>query len=761
MKSAQITENSLRRLPLFQRAATLLAILTAFQASTSLQAIDYNWTGPSGIQDWSVGTNWSPLGPAGANPGTTNADKAIFNTSTAGTLVTIDSGRNIRNIEFGLSAAAFTIGSAGANLGAPLSLSSGGSITMLGPATVPVSGGTLQSQTIHAPLILEAATTTTAGSYSFTNNANNQNSASSATGDAAAAAKMIISGNISGGTTSSTITLTLAGNVGTRSAGANPIGFTNVVSGEISNGSAAGGLAVTINGATPATNNFNAWTLNNANSSYTGATTITNGALYFNSIANTGFNSSVGAGSSFATGGGAHVIYYGGATSTNRNFTFNGGSFYNSGSGNFTMNGTITNTGGVTFRGGSNFIINTIITGLGGVSRTDNGTVFLNELNTFSGNVSISDGTFVTSTINNGGVGAAGTGIGTGTQISLGQDSGTVGRLQFTGTSGGSSSRLIRLTNGSQASSGNGRIENTVAGQTLTLSGTVKTTSNTVTHVSSLELLGAGNGVMSGVIGGTTGSNANVATNTRITKTGTGTWALTANNIYYGVTTVSGGTLLANNDPATGSATGSGNVVLNGAAGANATLGGTGSITGGPSSSITIGSNSFLMVGNTHGVASGVIGSNGYTGAVADLNLGSANVIAMTLAGTLQFDLFGNDVAAITTSEADLLKIASTAATMTLGGTIAVADVSGAAAGSWTAGTWQLIDWSGYSGSKNGFFTFALPTASLAAGYVWDTSAFLTNGTISIAAVPEPGRVLLIGLGTATLLFRRRRPLIK
>lgn len=49
-----------------------------------------------------------------------------------------------------------------------------------------------------------------------------------------------------------------------------------------------------------------------------------------------------------------------------------------------------------------------------------------------------------------------------------------------------------------------------------------------------------------------------------------------------------------------------------------------------------------------------------------------------------------------------------------------------------------------------------LPTLS-SATMAWDTSKFLTDGVLVVVAVPEPGRILLIGLGTALSMLRRRR----
>jgi fibronectin-binding autotransporter adhesin len=49
-----------------------------------------------------------------------------------------------------------------------------------------------------------------------------------------------------------------------------------------------------------------------------------------------------------------------------------------------------------------------------------------------------------------------------------------------------------------------------------------------------------------------------------------------------------------------------------------------------------------------------------------------------------------------------------------------------------------------------------LPT--LGANLSWDVSNFGTNGTVAVVfVVPEPGRVVLLVLGLAALIMRRRR----
>ncbi|MEZ0386518.1 MAG: PEP-CTERM sorting domain-containing protein, partial [Verrucomicrobium sp.] len=219
------------------------------------------------------------------------------------------------------------------------------------------------------------------------------------------------------------------------------------------------------------------------------------------------------------------------------------------------------------------------------------------------------------------------------------------------------------------------------------------------------------------------------------------------NNTYTGNTVINSGTFLANNTA--GSATGIGSVstVTN----SGATLGGTGSISGGTAGSITINSGTQLRIGSTHGVAGGA--------GAQDFQLGQGGNVAITLTGSLQFDLFGNE-GDTTAAEADRLVINTTASEIVLGGTIVVADVSGGSG--WTSGVWQLIDWSslGSNPTRTGTFNFDFSAAlgSLADGYTWSTEDFLNSGTISVVAVPEPSRAVLLLLGTLAFLAQRRRP---
>jgi len=351
-------------------------------------------------------------------------------------------------------------------------------------------------------------------------------------------------------------------------------------------------------------------TLNGANT-YSGPTVMSGGQVYFNSIKNIGEGaSSFGAPTTLESGtitNGSRLSYTGGSTTTDRPLVLTSGIQFDvsSSSSTLTMNGDITtaNSSGVTFRGGGNFVLNGVINlGTSGAGRTDGGTVYLNcPTNPFTGDIGISAGAFSISNIANSGVACA---IGKGTTITLGQHGwSTSGKLQFTGVSGGSCNRAIRIETTPGTTTYGGLIENTVAGQTLVLSGSVAPGSSSSTNQPRLQLIGAGNGELSGVISGSVKIEKN---------SGTGTWALSGENTYTGATAVSAGTLLVNGSTHADSAV---------SVASGGTLGGTGTVHGAVS----------IAVGGT--LAPGV-------GGIGTLALDNADGAALTLnGGSLAFEL--------------------------------------------------------------------------------------------------------------------------
>lgn len=308
-------------------------------------------------------------------------------------------------------------------------------------------------------------------------------------------------------------------------------------------------------------------TLSGANT-YSGKTTVNGGTLYFNSIGAVGAASSaLGAPATPENGTidlNGTLYYTGPAASSDRSINLTStGTFYNETGGDLLLTGAITgNNQNFTFRGAKNFTqAGRIATGSGALTHTGYGTLTLTcPTNSFSGAVQIFAGTVSADSIADGGAVSA---LGQGTRIYLGQANfANIGTLRFTGAGGGSCNRDITVQ-GSSGSTYGGVIENTVEGQTLTLSGNVGVAGAATNLL--LQLTGAGNGVMSGVISST------LDTRLGVTKAGAGTWTLSGANTYKGATAVTAGALLVNGLTDSGSAV---------TVAAGGTLGGTGTVYG-------------------------------------------------------------------------------------------------------------------------------------------------------------------------------------
>lgn len=172
-----------------------------------------------------------------------------------------------------------------------------------------------------------------------------------------------------------------------------------------------------------------------------------------------------------------------------------------------------------------NLTIGGVISGSGfGITKAGAGTMALTGLNTFTGAVTISAGILEVNTVANANnASSLGTGAGTPT-IGVA----AAATFRYVG-SGHSTTRAVTL-------SGSGATIDASGTGTLTLGGNI--TGNTF----GLILSGTGDGLLSGVIGTTTGT---------VTKTGTGSWELSGTNTYSGVTTIAGGTLLVGASVAT------------------------------------------------------------------------------------------------------------------------------------------------------------------------------------------------------------------
>jgi autotransporter-associated beta strand protein len=276
---------------------------------------------------------------------------------------------------------------------------------------------------------------------------------------------------------------------------------------------------------------------------YSGKTIINGGRIWINSLTNVNSGASALGNPATAEYGvidlNGRLSYTGNvSTASDRliNVTVNNPTFENlKQNTTITLTGGITNSGNysVTLRGSGNITEQGVITLVGGgLGRTDPGTLTLSNPNNLFGDMSISDGTISVNSISNSSVRCA---MGTGQLVTLGQASvNTTGRLLFTGAAGDSCNRSIRILSQLGTSNG-GTIENSVAGQTLTFSGSVYRGAPSVGSAP-LTLTGVGNGVLSGTI----------SNNLSIVKTNTGTWTLSGNNTNVGTNQVNAGTLLVN-----------------------------------------------------------------------------------------------------------------------------------------------------------------------------------------------------------------------
>lgn len=142
-----------------------------------------------------------------------------------------------------------------------------------------------------------------------------------------------------------------------------------------------------------------------------------------------------------------------------------------------------------------------------------------------------------------------------------------------------------------------------------------------------------------------------------------------------------------------------------------------------------------LAVGNSPGLGTDA----------GSVSFGSANVYEAEIGGTNPGDALGTGI------QFDRYVVGGT---LTFGGTLKVVQYGGFAP---QAGqSFDLFDWSTRQGQ---FSTIDFTAAPLANGLTWDTSHLYTDGTITVAAVPEPGTYAMFaaGLGLMGFMVRRRR----
>lgn len=304
---------------------------------------------------------------------------------------------------------------------------------------------------------------------------------------------------------------------------------------------------------------------------------------------------------------------------------------------------------------------------------------------------------------------------------------------------GGSATGSLTITGGSVSVGGN-----------ISRGGGAGTTSATVTlNGGTLNMSGKNIGDATNVItfnaeSGTLKNLAELNGGGPLVKTTTGTLVLEGTNAYQGATNVSAGNLQVGRLSA-GTTSVSSIVTVNGS---GAILSGTGTVQG--ATTVTMGT---IRPGDTGGTDIGT------------LNLQSGLTFNPTGASTVaEFTINGTT---LSNETGDLINVTG-ALTLNSDSNFVVTN-----GGSWTptvGQSWTLLNWTGLTTLNSWSAGTNLRTGNNGDGNegnldlvditgigVWDISQFTTTGTISIAAVPEPGRMLLLGFGLMALLFRRRR----
>ena len=521
---------------------TLWLVLGIGVFNSTARAGDATWTGAGSDGLWTTATNWGSDLVTGSAGGTSSADTATFSSGTGGVqMVTVDNGRNLKNITFDGNADSYTL------TGGTLNLTGNGTLQLTGT----VSGVTPANSvfTIAAPLVLMGSYTIN-DSRGFTNTT--QGAAINVTGPI-----------IYGGAGAGTLTLN-AGYMGS-----SKYSGTTTLAGSITDGTAGGrlGLAVSANGnGVPSP-----YVWLTGSNSYTGGTVIGTGGVGFSSLNSLGnFNTtgtvslgvSSGAGSEIQYTGTGGVLagtlalgYTGGVAGLTETVDQSGSGLLNlthdllvqgNASRVFVLQGSTSGTGQF-----SGIIANGTSTAVVSLTKAGTGTWLLTNSNSYSGGTTLSSGTLIlgnasaagTGTLNlNGGVLLANTDLSGGNALANPVAFGASGtmcganNLQFAGAftqTGGSRTLTNGLTSG-----------------TLTLSGPVYL-SNTNTAGYTLTLAGSGNTLISGGISNYNGTG----TAGGLTITNTETTTLSGSNSYVGATTVSAGVLNLQNNSALGTGT--------------------------------------------------------------------------------------------------------------------------------------------------------------------------------------------------------------
>jgi autotransporter-associated beta strand protein len=363
---------------------------------------------------------------------------------------------------------------------------------------------------------------------------------------------------------------------------------------------------------------------------YTGGTTIRQGTLVWSN------NNALSTGAvtvSDANTNGAVAIYRNTTGTLSNDITV-----ANAGTGSVTIgnntgstgttiyNGDVTLDRSATLRGGTGTVIvrfGGTISGAGSVTIDGSGSVQLTGTNTYAGGTTINSGILVLG--NNGNTGSVAGNIVNNSSLRFNRFDNVVfaGDISGSGNLSKQGNGVVTLTGNNSYQGGTVLTTATLAlgsmnaigstGAITFIGGTLQFTSSNTTDYSARFSPANGQNYRLDTNGqSVTLATSLAASTSSLTKSGAGTLTVTAANNYTGGTVVSGGALKANNS--FGSATGTGNVVVN----LDGTLSGTGSVAG----SVTINAGGHLAAGNS----------------IESLAIGTTGANALTFSGTSNFD---------------------------------------------------------------------------------------------------------------------------
>lgn len=428
---------------------------------------------------------------------------------------------------------------------------------------------------------------------------------------------------------------------------------------------------------------------------------------------------------------------------------------------------------------GSKLVVAGQITGAGSVALASSaGTVELSAANTFTGSTTVggaSTGSAVLRTTNaqalqsTSGITIGQAGGDDTSRLELATGATTTLAAPLNLTSRTSTAAHVQNVSGNTTLTGNFTSNGSAQSNFQSDAGNLRLEFTAATNSSStVTLQGAGNGTVAANLFSNGASGG-------LVKNGNGTWEITAAQMNAGVVLINAGMLLANNS--SGSATGSGLVVVsggvlggNGRIGGDVLVNGAGLIRAGDAT-VNSGIGTLNMGGNLELsgalVATDRLILDAGASNAADVNDATGLLSAITNNTlTSYLNSKATDYEALNTGNHDRL-IVSGNLTLEQNAVVRFGRVDGSAAYTVTpvfGDVFDLLDWNGLmtmdgftygTTQRAGGLLGDLDLPTLSNGLVYDMSLFASNGIVVV--VPEPSRMLLLGLGLLALGWCRRK----